>query len=136
MPNTEQRLQIVSGLLHPESPAESAEAKLLAWVSAGISGAELQTMARRLLKRRITSANTDSSPVEVIGQIARSTSAQTSGERAGELIAESPNTLRRLVRSEEIRFSQAELAHLLGVSAKTVARRLAENESEELDNAS
>ncbi len=136
LPNTEQRLQIVSGLLHPESPAESAEAKLLAWVSAGISGAELQTMARRLLKRRITSANTDSSPVEVIGQIARSTSAQTSGERAGELIAESPNTLRRLVRSEEIRFSQAELAHLLGVSAKTVARRLAENESEELDNAS
>lgn len=134
LPSTEQRLQITTDLLHPDTPAESAEAKLLAWVSAGISGAELQTMARRLLKRRITSAHQDVAPIQVIGQIARSTSTQTGIARPDGLIEESAGTLRELGRDEEIKFSQQELAHLLGVSAKTVARRLAEIEEEGVMN--
>ncbi len=127
LPALDERLEIARRSFGGE--AADGESKLLAWLSEGLSGAELQTMVLKYRKRRLISSDRETLPVENILQLAQSTSVHVDRARVEALTTEEPALLRELWRLP-LGFTQGELAGLVGRSTKTIGRRLSEFESE------
>ena len=126
LPGADERLEIARGALATDNPEGLAEAKLLAWVSEGFSGSELVTLCGKYRKRLILSGRDLGAPFATIAQLAVSTSVQTDRSRVLGLTEDEGALTRSLATTPAIKFSHSELAHVLGVSTKTVSRRLSE----------
>jgi len=126
LPGANERLEIARVALSPHPTDQTAEAKLLAWVTEGFSGSELVTLCSKFRKRLILSDGNSGAPVQTIAQLAMSTSVHTDRQRILTLGTDESRLMRSLAASVGVKFSHAEIAHLLGVSAKTVSRRLSE----------
>ncbi|MFC5932080.1 AAA family ATPase [Cryobacterium melibiosiphilum] len=125
LPGPDERFDIAKGALSAKNHESIAESKLLAWVSEGFSGSELVTLCAKYRKRLILSDGESRAPFETISQLAASTSVHTDRRRVFDLANE--NTLTRvLATNQDIRFSYSELAHVLGVSTKTISRRMSD----------
>ena len=123
LPGAQQRQEIATRSLGNETPHTLADAKLLAWVSGGLSGAEIGTMCEKFRKYAIITAVQDLPPVAVVARLASTTSAGVDRSRVADLGDEAA-AVRALTADPDISFSQGELAYLLGVSTKTVSRRI------------
>jgi hypothetical protein len=126
LPGANERLTMATSALAADSPEASADAKLLAWVSDGFSGSELVTLCEKYRKRQILFEGVTGPPFASISQLAASTSVHTDRTRVLGLAEDETTLTRALGTAPDIRFSQSELAHLLGVSTKTIGRRLSE----------
>ncbi|MEC5184882.1 hypothetical protein RCH12_002353 [Cryobacterium sp. MP_3.1] len=122
LPGLEQRTVIASRLL---DDGLTAEAKLIAWLCDGASGAEVQTMATKYRKRRLLRDDPNAAPIETALQVARSTSIRVESDRRRQIeLDEAPLTV-ELATADGL-FNHAELAQLFKCSTKTIQRRLSE----------
>lgn len=128
LPALDQRLEIARRSFGGESI--DGEAKLMAWLSEGLSGAELQTMVLKYRKRRVLSSGGDIPPIENILQLAQSTSVNVERVRVESLAVDEAPLLRELWRLP-LGFTHSELAAIVGRSTKTISRRVSEFETEE-----
>ncbi|TFC48897.1 AAA family ATPase [Cryobacterium shii] len=128
LPGFEQRVEIARRSLDADAESTDADAKLLAWVCEGLSGAELQTMALKFRKRRLLLDDIEVSPVTTVAQLSRSTSVHIDPERADRLFLDEV-TLTKYFATSEIKFTHGELASLFGRSTKTIGRRISEEGS-------
>jgi SpoVK/Ycf46/Vps4 family AAA+-type ATPase len=124
LPEPAQRVVIAARVLGDEGPDELVDAKMLAWFSGGMSGAELVTLTEKYRKRLIIGSNDHDSPAALVRQLARTTSNR--GVARPDALANDAALTRALFESADIKFSQSEVARVLGVSTKTVGRRLAD----------
>lgn len=122
MPEFDQRVEIARRFLDDDEAA-GAEAKLLAWVCEGVSGAELQTMATKYRKRRLLQADSGAAPIRTAVQLSRSTSVHISAERRRQIERDDAALTRDLAATDST-FSNVELAALFDCSTKTISRRL------------
>ena len=106
-----------------------SQAKLITWLTDGMSGAEVATVCDKWKKRRIIDAASTASAVEVVVQAVLSTAARF-GTRSITHFANRDALLVALAESKDVHFGVAELAGLFGVSPKTVSRRISEAEGE------
>ncbi|WP_417564079.1 AAA family ATPase [Microbacterium sp.] len=136
LPGSAQRIEIAKTALATDDAGGDAEAKLLAWAAESLSGAELKTMASKLRKQRVLSQGRDRVPAELVAQLAMSTSSRGESGRVARLFLDGGSLTRLLADSSDIKFSQSELAHLLGVSTKTIGRRISGIGDEDIDHAS
>lgn len=123
-PEFEQRVQIARRSLDGADENSHAEARLLAWVSEGLSGAELRTLATKYRKRRLFVEAQETAPVVTVSQIADSTSVHITPQVQEMLHFDESTQLRHLQAAS---FSHADLAYLFGISTKTVQRRVTED---------
>ncbi len=130
LPEAEQRTAIARRFLDDESSQPDADSKLLAWVSEGLSGAELKTLTTKYRKRRLLSDDNEISPVQTVAQLAYSTSVHIDRDRA-ELLYADETTLTKKLSTSILKFSQIELAAIFGRSTKTIKRRLSDPDNEE-----
>ncbi|UWD79259.1 AAA family ATPase [Curtobacterium flaccumfaciens] len=131
VPATPERAAIVDAALGDTAGIE-AEAKLIVWMTEGFSGAEVTTVCQKWRKRRIVDGPARSDAVQLIMQVTASTAARFGAVDR----AEWPNRealIADLVRSDSPRFNQAELAHLCGISTKTVSRLVSKIQNEDDD---
>ncbi len=128
LPGPVERAAIVEASLGA-APVALSEAKLIAWLTDGMSGAEVSTVCDKWLKRRIVDADTDASPADVVVQAVATTAARY-GTSAASRFSNRDELMIGLARDADARFAQADIAHLLGVNVKTVRRRLNEPQSE------
>ncbi|MBH0082227.1 AAA family ATPase [Salinibacterium sp. SWN167] len=123
LPGLEQRIVIADRLL---DDGLAAEAKLIAWLCDGASGAEVQTMAMKYRKRRLLRDDPESAPIETALQVAQSTSIRVESDRRRQIqLDEAPLTV-ELATADGL-FSHAELAQLFKCSTKTIQRRLSDS---------
>lgn len=130
LPGADERLEIAKTALAVASAESVAEAKLLAWVSEGFSGSELVTLCAKYRKRLILFDSRSIAPLAVVAPLAASTSAHTNRSRVHALAEDEVTLTRALATAPEIKFSYADLAHLFGVSTKTISRRLSDTPEE------
>jgi MoxR-like ATPase len=128
LPGAQERVAIVRRVLQAGSDVDAADAKLLAWFGSGMSGSEILTLAEKYRKRLIVGGDTGS-PAELIRQLAATTVSRD--REQSRYLADGAALTRALSSGDEIKFSQAEMAHLLGVSTKTVGRRIADSAEED-----
>lgn len=127
LPAQQQRVLIAERALG-ESGDSHAEAKMLAWLAEGLSGAEIQTLATKYRKRRLFPSESERPPIRTIAQIARSTSNHISRTAVGLLDLDEAAQVRSLAENS---FTHPDLAYLFGLSTKTIQRRLGEQGTEE-----
>jgi hypothetical protein len=131
VPAVPERIAIVDAALG-ETGGIEAEAKLIVWMTEGFSGAEVTTVCQKWRKRRIVDGPARADAVQLIMQVTASTAARFGAVDRPEW----PNRealIADLVRSGTPHFSQAELAHLCGISTKTVSRLVNKIQSEDSD---
>lgn len=131
VPAVPERTAIVDAALGGTDGVEP-EAKLIVWMTEGFSGAEVTTVCQKWRKRRIVDGADKSDPVQPIMQVTASTAARFGAADRPEW----PNRealIADLVRSGQVHFSQADLAHLCGISTKTVGRLVSKIQSEDND---
>lgn len=130
VPAVPERTAIVEAAFGGAADSSDAEAKLIVWMTDGFSGAEVTTVCQKWRKRRIVDGTSKADPAQLIMQVTASTAARFgSAERP-----EWPNRealIADLVRSVDVHFSQADLAHLCGISTKTVGRLVSKIQSED-----
>jgi hypothetical protein len=127
LPSYKRRLQIAEANVSPGAPETLTEMKLLAWLSEGLSGAEVVTMCRRLRKQALLNSSNSSAPALRIAQVAASTSSRDDTSRVSRVIGGDASAIEELAHGGgEWSLSHGELAYLYGVSTKTISRRLSE----------
>lgn len=127
LPAFDQRVAIAERSLDNAGETSRAEARLLSWVADGLSGAELQTLATKYRKRRLFHSEAGQPPVRTVAQVAVSTSTHIGASVLDVLHLDEASQVRQLAGAS---FSHGELAHLFGVSTKTIQRRVGEVVSE------
>lgn len=125
LPGPQERVEIARKILQTND-GEASDAKLLAWFGRGMSGSEILTLSEKYRKRLIVGGDLGP-PAELIRQLAATTSSR---DRIRDL-ADDVLFTRALSSGDEIRFSHAEMAHLFGVSTKTVGRRIADTDEDD-----
>lgn len=128
LPGASERAAIVEATLR-RSAVQPSESKLIAWLTDGMSGAEVTTVCDKWLKRRIVDADADASPADVVVQAIATTAARY-GTSAASRFADRDALIRGLAGDDDARFSQTEIAHLVGLSVKTVSRRTSDQQGE------
>jgi SpoVK/Ycf46/Vps4 family AAA+-type ATPase len=123
LPGFEQRVEIAQRSLDTTGEQPRVEARMLAWVAEGLSGAELRTLATKYRKRRLFAEAQDTPPVRTIAQVADSTSVHIGKEVLDALHSDESEQVRRLASAM---FSHSDLAYLFDVSTKTIQRRVLE----------
>lgn len=125
LPGPTERVRIASRVLGEADADDSVDARLLAWFSEGMSGAEVETLVEKYRKRILISAGALEHPASLMRQLASTTSATSPMQRVGADYDDVELT-RALVGSLGIKFSHGDAAYALSVSTKTIGRRLAE----------
>lgn len=131
VPAVPERTAIVDAALGGTVGVEP-EAKLIVWMTEGFSGAEVTTVCQKWRKRRIVDGASKADPVQLIMQVTASTAARFGAVERPEW----PNRealIADLVGSGDPHFTQADLAHLCGISTKTVGRLVSKLQSEDSD---
>ncbi|NRD26487.1 AAA family ATPase [Frigoribacterium sp. VKM Ac-2836] len=129
VPAVPERIAIVAAALG-DTPGIEAEAKLIVWMTDGFSGAEVTTVCKKWRKRQIVDGLARTDAVQLIMQVTASTAARFGAADRPEW----PNRealIADLVLSDTLHFSQGELAHLFGISTKTVSRLVNKIQSED-----
>lgn len=126
LPTAKERLEIAETSLGRDSSSTKTDAKLLAWVSHGFSGAELLILTEKYRKRRLINTDNSSESAALVAQLAASTSLNIDRSRVAVLSGDGGRSAATLAESQDPRFSQSELAALFGVSTKTISRRMSE----------
>jgi SpoVK/Ycf46/Vps4 family AAA+-type ATPase len=126
LPGFAERASIVAASVGVASEVAS-EAKLIAWLTDGMSGAEVATVCDKWKKRRIIDALSITNAAEVVVQAVMSTAARF-GTPSVSNLDNRDALIVALAQTNEVHFGVAELAGLFGVSPKTVSRRISEVE--------
>lgn len=133
LPALDQRIEIARRFLSSDNNAQDdAEARLLAWISDGLSGADIQVIAMKFRKSRLLSGF-GMSAVGLLIQTAISTSSRIDMDRISALSGDGPE-LTAYLRSLPLGFSRSDLANLLNVSTKTISRRRGEMDQLEVSS--
>lgn len=128
LPGLPERAAIVSASIGSDESTMS-EAKLISWLTDGMSGAEVTTVCNKWKKRRIIDASGTASAADVVVQAVMSTAARF-GTRSISQFANRDAMIVALAQADDAHFGVAELAGLFGVSPKTVSRRISDAEGE------
>lgn len=128
LPGLPERAAIVSASIGSDESTMS-EAKLISWLTDGMSGAEVTTVCDKWKKRRIIDASGTASAADVVVQAVMSTAARF-GTRSISQFANRDAMIVALAQADDTHFGVAELAGLFGVSPKTVSRRISDAEGE------
>jgi len=123
LPGLDQRTLIASRLLEG---GLIAEAKLIAWLCEGASGAEVQTMATKYRKRRLLLDDPNHAPIATALQVARSTSIRVESDRRRQIELDETRLTVELSAASGL-FNHTELAQLFKCSTKTIQRRLTDS---------
>ncbi len=126
LPGYEQRVEIAKRSLGDEAQQSKPDAKLLAWLTEGLSGSELKTMAMKYRKRIILQDENEDAPIALVAQLASSTSVNIDHARVGRLFEDEAQLAHYLSTIPETKFSHTELASLFQVSSKTIGRRISD----------
>lgn len=128
LPEYDQRVQIAFDSLDGDAPTRQAEARLLSWAAAGLSGAEVRTLATKYRKRRLFRGEENASPARTVAQVADSTSVHIDRSVVELLHGDDAAQVRHLYNHS---FTNVDLAYLFGVSTKTISRRVLDPVQEE-----
>lgn len=120
LPNTATRLQIARFYLQPMTTSD-AQLKLVAWLGEGLSGAEIETLARALKK----AAAIDGERFDFVTAVRRLSSlhaGRLSVDRRDALRQENPQLASTLLDDRSLHFEQKEIAQLFGRDPGTISR--------------
>lgn len=130
LPPLDQRIDIARRFFGDDNDRPvDGEAKLLGWISEGLSGSDIEVIALKYRKRRLLRGQSEVSSLTLLLQVAESTSSKIDRERFASLAVEEP-ALTAHLSSLPLSFTRAELANLLNVSTKTISRRWSDSEQE------
>jgi SpoVK/Ycf46/Vps4 family AAA+-type ATPase len=124
-PSFEARLEIVRRLI-PPLIFEAVEMRLLAWLSEGMSGADLESLILSI-KKAVVLRGEDMDLVALLRQILLLHSGRASSERAQSLKLDHARLSKVLMNAPELRFHQYDLASLFKKNKATVSRWLRED---------
>ena len=126
-PSFEGRLEIVRRLI-PPLIFEAVETRLLAWLSEGMSGADLESLILSI-KKSVVLRGEDMDLVALLRQILLLHSGRASSDRAQSLKLDHARLSKVLMNAPELRFHQYDLASLFKKNKATVSRWLREDEA-------
>lgn len=121
-PSFEARLEIVRRLL-PPLEFEESEIRLLAWISEGMSGSDLESIIVSL-KKTVVLRPGDVELIPLLRQILLLHSGRMSSERTAALKLDAGKLSKTLLGAAELRFHQSDLATLFKKNKATVSRWL------------
>lgn len=122
-PGMQARGEILRRYLDGMEVGASVE-KLVAWLTEGISGAEIEMLARALKKQAVLSDREGPISLACIQQAVEMTGARISSERRESLQQDAPRLARHLNDVRELSFTQAEIGQLFGRDKATIGRWL------------
>lgn len=127
-PSFEARLEIVRRLIPPLA-FEDVEMRLLAWLSEGMSGADLESLILSL-KKAVVLRVEEVDLVALLRQILVLHSGRAGSERAASLKLDAARLSKVLLSAPELRFHQYDLATLFKKNKATVSRWLRDEDAE------
>jgi SpoVK/Ycf46/Vps4 family AAA+-type ATPase len=127
-PAFEARLEIVRRLIPPLT-FEAVEMRLLAWLSEGMSGADLESLILSI-KKAVVLGGEEFDIVSLLRRILLLHSGRAASERVASLKLDAARLSKVLLSAPELRFHQYDLATLFKKNKATVSRWL-RNEDEE-----
>jgi SpoVK/Ycf46/Vps4 family AAA+-type ATPase len=127
-PSFEARLEIVRRLIPPLA-FEAVEMRLLAWLSEGMSGADLESLILSL-KKAVVLRGEEVDLVALLRQILVLHSGRAGSERVATLKLDAARLSKVLLNAPELRFHQYDLATLFKKNKATVSRWLREEDAE------
>jgi hypothetical protein len=122
-PSLEARAQILRRYLGQMDVGTSVE-KLVAWLTDGMSGAEIEMFARALKKQAVLSDREGPVSLACIQQAVEVTGARVGAERRELLMQDGQRIARDLIEVREPSFTQAEIGQLFGRDKATIGRWL------------
>jgi hypothetical protein len=128
-PSFEARIEIVRRLIPPLN-FEAVEMRLLAWLSEGMSGADLESLILSI-KKAVVLRGEDIDLIALLRQILLLHSGRASSERAQSLKLDHARLSKVLMSAPELRFHQYDLASLFKKNKATVSRWLREDDAED-----
>lgn len=127
-PSFEARLEIVRRLIPPLA-FEDVEMRLLAWLSEGMSGADLESLILSL-KKAVVLRVEEVDLVALLRQILVLHSGRAGSERAASLKLDAARLSKVLLSAPELHFHQYDLATLFKKNKATVSRWLRDEDAE------
>lgn len=127
-PSFDARLEIVRRLIQPLA-FEAVEIRLLAWLSEGMSGADLESLILSI-KKAVVLRGEDMDLVALLRQILLLHSGRAASERTASLKLDAAQLSKVLLNATELRFHQSDLATLFKKNKATVSRWLREEDTE------
>jgi SpoVK/Ycf46/Vps4 family AAA+-type ATPase len=128
-PSFEARVEIVSRLIPPLT-FESVEIRLLAWLSEGMSGADLESFTFSIKKAVVLRGEDEADLVSLLRQILLLHSGRAASERATSLKLDPARLSKVLLNAPELRLHQYDLATLFKKNKATVSRWLRDEDAE------
>jgi SpoVK/Ycf46/Vps4 family AAA+-type ATPase len=127
-PSFEARLEIVRRIILPLA-FEAVEMRLLAWLSDGMSGADLESLILSI-KKAVVLRGEEIDLVSLLRQILLLHSGRAASERAASLKLDAAPLSKILLNAPELRFHQYDLATLFKKNKATVSRWLRDETAE------
>lgn len=131
-PSFDARLQIIRQLISPLE-FEHAEIQLLAWLSEGMSGADLESMVLSIKKALVLRADDtegESELIPLLRQILLLHSGRMGSDRTAALKLDGAELSKILLKASDLRFHQSDLATLFKKNKATVSRWLRDESHE------
>jgi SpoVK/Ycf46/Vps4 family AAA+-type ATPase len=122
-PSLDARAEILRRYLGGMEVGTNVE-KLVAWLTDGMSGAEIEMLARALIKQAVLSEREGPVSLACIQQAVEMTGARISNERRTSLHQDPPRLARDLAGARELSLTQAEIGQLFGRDKATIGRWL------------
>lgn len=128
-PDTNARMEIVRNFMRPLTPPDS-HIRLLAWVTEGASGAEIEMLVRSYKRATLTNpTEIQHDLIAVVKNFAMLNSARVSDSRKSLLLAEPGILFRAMKNDESLSFSLAEIGEIAGKDKSTISRHLGKHNS-------
>lgn len=128
-PDSKARIEIVRNFMSPLAPPDS-HVRLLAWVTEGASGAEIEMLVRSYKRATLTNpADIDRDLISVVRNFAMLNSARISDLRKSLLFSDPGVLFRSLKNDENLSFSLAEIGEVAGKDKSTISRYLGKQSS-------
>lgn len=122
-PGLQGRLAIAR--LHlPPIVLEDAAERLIAWLTEGLSGAEVETVVKGLKKHYAVNGCEPTSLIDTLRHLVVLSGSRMHADRAHVLTLEPQAIAQRMVKDESLNFTQAEIGQILGRDKTTISRWL------------
>lgn len=123
-PDFQARLEIVLGFMAPLEPPES-HVRLLAWVTEGVAGAEVEMLVRSYKRATVTSSQGQTADlITLLRQFATLNSARILQDRKVLLSADVGTLFKALKNDDQLKFSLTEIGEVAGKDKSTVSRSM------------
>jgi MoxR-like ATPase len=122
-PGVEGRIAIIRLHLPPIEIGDAAE-RLIAWLTDGLSGAEVETVVKGLKKHYAVSGRETSGLIDVLQHLVVLNGSRMNADRTCVLEMEPQAIAQRMVKDEFLNFTQAEVGQILSRDKTTISRWL------------